>query len=377
MKSEWLGTEAEKQIKKFLEKAGIPLQIRTGDLCNRFCQSHAKSGQTSITTERVVYAPSSSEEKQREIDQRVQIYEELKVDELTGIQLMVNLPIECKYRADMEAFGFATPSPFGNIHTKFPISGEFAGSIYFGLLRKSCSCLSELHPFDIALVKIEEGKTPKGIHKENLIYNTAGSLYDFIQFDLEEYKGDVRNGPIVEELFQNFQSYLLKHGYYWSQVLRDWIDKEVVLEECERYNKKRFSDSRIHHTVIAHLPIVCIDSPLYNVRLGPRMNIEGFEDVPFLTTSIRKQGWPGSVAIELLRRDPVVPVVVTNPSGLTSILEIGYEWYQDIKRILLGATRTAVRRAALESVFFQKVYHIYAETESIRYRSDLDDGTWP
>jgi len=369
MKSEWLESGAKEEVKRLLEQAGIPLEIEVRSLCNKFCQSHNKSGQISITAEKVVYAPSSSGEKYREIDQRVQIYEEFGVDDLTGIQLIVNLPIECKYRVDIEAFGFPTSS---NIYKEFVISGSLAGSTYFSLLHNSYSCLSALHPFDIVLVKIEKGKTPKSVHEENLIYNAAGSLYDFILFDLEEFKGNAQKDSLVDELFEEFRSYLRKHHYLWSSVLRDWINKKIDIGQCEKFNQKCFGGSRRYHTIIAHLPIVCINGSLYHVKLDSELNIEDFEEVPFLTTSIRKQGWPGPVDIELLCKDPVVPVVVTNPNGLNDVLEIGFNWYQEIKKTLLTAPRTLVKRWALESAFFQKVYSYYKEKESARYHSDLD-----
>jgi len=369
MESKWLESGAKERVKQLLEQAGIPLEIRVRNLCNKFCQSHNKSDQIHVTAKKVVYESSCPEGKYREIDQRVQIYEEFGVDELTGIQLIVNLPIECKYRAEVEAFGFPTSS---NIYKEFVISGSLAGSRYFSLLYNSYSCLSALESFDIVLARIEKGKTPKYIHKENLIYNTAGSLYDFVLFDLEEFKGgDDQNDSLVEELFEKFRGYLRKHHYYWSFVWRDWIDKEIKLEHCERFNQKYFGGSQVYHSIIAHLPIVCINGPLYHVKLDSELNIEDFEEVSFLTTSIQKHNWPGSIDIELLRRDPLVPVVVTNLNGLNDVLKMGFEWHQEIKKILQRAPRTLIKRWALESTFFRKVYSYYKGKESHRYRSDL------
>lgn len=374
MKSKWLGSEAKKEVIRLLERAGTPLEIKVRSSCNKFCQSRSKSDQIYVSTEKVVYAPTSSEEKYREIDQKVQIYEEFEVGELAGIQLMVNLPIECKYRVDIEAFGFAASCSSGNIYEKFVISGSPAGSTYFSCLHNSYSCLSELHPFDIVLAKIKGGTTPESIYGENLIYNAAGSLYDFILFDSEDFKENVGNDPLVDELFEKFQNYLREHQYYWAHVLRNWIAEKISFEQCERFNQKYFGDSRPYHTIIAYLPIVCINGPLYRVMLDSELNVEGFKEVSFLATSIRKQGWPGLIAIELLSKDPVVPVAVTNPSGLNNILEIGFEWYQMIKNVLQVTPRTIVRRWPLESAFFRKAYNLYAGKESVRYRSDLDPG---
>lgn len=379
MRSEWsLNTDATNRVKNLLEQAGIPLEIKIASLCKEFCQSHGVADQVHITTEKIVYSPSPAEEIYREINQRVQIYEEFEVDELTGVQLIVNLPIECKYRADVELFGFPSMSP-GDVHKGFPIHGDFAGSTYFRSLHNSYTCLSKLCAANIILAEIKEGKLPAKVDKEDLLYKAATSLYDFVLFDLSPSDTDTSYiNSLIDDLglFKDFQAYLQKHHYVWWSVLREWIEK-IDTEKCKLFNKEYFGGSRLYHVIKAHLPIICVNGPLYRVKLDSDFNIEGFEESPYLTTSIRKQGWPGLAHIELLRRTPEVPVVVTNPNGLNSVLEIGFLWNQHIRERLVMAPTEVVKRWALECAFFKRVSSYYIrQQETSSYRSDLDYGQW-
>ena len=379
MGSDWISkTQAINRVKGLLKQAGIPLEIKIGNICKKFCQSQDVSDQVHITAEKIVYSPSPSEEIYREIDQRVQIYEEFEVDNLTGVQLIVNLPIECKYRTDVELFGFPYMSPW-DIHKGFAIHGNFAGSEYFRSLHVSYTCLSKLHPADIILVEIKEGKTPCKVDKEDLLYKAAASLYDFILFDLTPSEAEMhREDSLIDDLglFEDFQAYLHKRHYVWSSVLRDWI-KKIDTEMCNLFNEKYFKGTRIYFNITAHLPIICVNGPLYRVRLDSNFNIKGFEETLYLTTSIRKQGWPRLARIGLLSLTPEVPVIVTNPIGLKSVLEIGFKWYQDIRNSLVIAPGEVVKRWALESAFFKRVYLYYIKEEETRgYRSDIDFGKW-
>ncbi|MEA1995899.1 MAG: hypothetical protein U9N18_07165 [Campylobacterota bacterium] len=377
MVSKWSSNAKTKnRVKDLLDQAGIPLEIKVAIACREFCQSRDAMGQVHIITERIVYSPSPSEEIYREIDQHVQIYEEFEVDELTGIQLIVNLPIECKHRADIEVFGFPSIS-FSNIHRGFPIHGDsFAGSTYFRSLRESYLYLSKLYAFNIVLVEIKDG-TPKKIYKEDLIYKAAGSLYDWVLFDISGSDiEEAQHNPIVDELFKDFQDYLQKHHYTWWFVLREWINKKIDIEKCMKFNERYFGGHRIYHDVTAHLPIVCVNGPLYSVKIDSNLTIEDFEERLFLTTLIRKQGWPGSAEIGLLSRTPEVPVVVTNPEGLKTVLEIGFGWYQDIRKRLETAPPEVLKRWVLESTFFERVCSYYNRQEGVNYRSDLDYRRW-
>jgi len=304
----------------------------------------------------------------REIDQVVQLYEEFDVDERTGIQLVFNIPVECKYRSDVEYFAF--PLPMLRPHT-FPVTSDLAGSDYFRSLAGTDRILQSIPLADLSLVQIEGGRTPKMIHKENVIYNAASALYDFVLFNLRRYGTPMSDDPLLQELFESFQGYLNRHHYAWWMVLGEWM-RENVSCRAEDFNERYFGGHRLHHVVVIHLPIVCVSGDLFQVHGGELSEIAGFAKINACVTRIRKHGWPGDARFTLLARGAEVPVVVTNPAGLTGVLNIAITWFSNV-RAMLKRANPSVKAWAVEAMFFQKVVHHFAAAEPDEgYRSDLD-----
>ena len=133
----------------------------------------------------------------------------------------------------------------------------------------------------------------------------------------------------------------------------------------------------MYHAVSAHLPVVCINGPIYRVRWDSSSGTQTFEEIPYCLSSIRKRAWPGKARFRLSAHAPEAPVVVTNPGGLSSVLDIGFIWYKEIRDSLMSISSEAEKRWALESSFFDRVVRYYAKEESqAGYRSDLDLGHW-
>src|SRR5438067_2218659 len=110
MNSEWrTNREASRRVTALLEQAGIPLELQVAKVCKDFYASHTRPKAVRVNSETIVYSTSATESDYRQVDRNVQIYEEFQVGQLTGIQLMVNMPIECKHRKNIECFAF----PFG------------------------------------------------------------------------------------------------------------------------------------------------------------------------------------------------------------------------------------------------------------------------
>jgi len=201
MRSPWTtNSTATDRVKVLLEQAGIPLELQVAEVCRHFCTSHAGAENVHLSSEKMIYSPTDTSSEHREVDQIVQIYEEIKVEGPTGLQFIVHIPIECKYRKDLEAFAFAAKNE--KLHKRFPIHGDHRGSRYFRSLLKSFTPFEAIEPSYIVGLKIEEGSTPQKVHDENLVYNAAGSLYDFIYFDLTMDTGDISEqaSKIIDEL---------------------------------------------------------------------------------------------------------------------------------------------------------------------------------
>lgn len=375
MDSKWISNnESRKRVKQLLQQAGIPLELQISSVCKKFCQNHAINNNLHLTSAKCVYSPKPDEEVYREVDEKLMIYQELEVSELIGVQLIMEIPIECKYRENIEIFGFPSVH-FTDIYKGFPIHGDLAGSVYFRSLRNSYSSLSNLRPHNITLLEIKDNQTPSKVSDEQLFYKAGGSLYDFVLFDMYDMKD--YDDSLVKEFFDAFETYLRKNHYVWWSVIREWTSKQIDIDKCEKYNSSHFS-GRLYHGFKAYFPVVCVNAPLYSCSVTSNLKVRSFKEVSLLTTSIRKSGWPGMAEIELLSRTPEVPIVITNPDGLDVVLETGFKWYENIRGILTAAPAAVLKRAPLESAFFKKVFAFNRERdqEQLGYRSDLDFRDW-
>ncbi len=330
MTSEWTSiTGATNQVKALLEHAGVPLELEVSGICKEFCASHPD---VDVRSEKVVYSTVETGDIYRELDQIVFIYKELEVNTFTKVQLEVNVPIECKYRKDIEVFAF--PLDKKELYLRFPIHSAFCGSAYFRHLINSYKPFSELQHASIVLLEVQDGKTPKKVHNENLIYNAAGALYDFILNDFiswdEATEKEIEapySDRLVDELglFKEFESYIEQKRYAWDSALNSWISS-LDEQKCSLFNQRYYKGNPPYHHVLTHLPVVCVNGPIYSIEWNATKKIVSFQEVPYCLTSLRKHGWPGLAYSCLMTRNPELPAIVTNACNLNLVLDLGLKW---------------------------------------------------
>jgi hypothetical protein len=374
MTDDWISNEgASQRVIGLLRQAGVPHELRIAAICREFCSLYPRTSHPHASTQKLVYSPDPGGEF-REIDQFLQLYDEFQVDELTGIQLMLDVPIECKHRSNVAYFAF--PVPGLPSRSAFPIVSHLAGSDYFRDLISTYQQVESLPPADLTLVEIDAGRTPKAVYKENVIYNAA-ALYDFVLFELRDGATPrTRGDAIIARLFQDFQEYLARNHYAWWSVLRQWMAANVRPKAPE-FNRRYFDGHRLYHSVTAHFPIVCVSGDLFRVSCDDHGDITGFEKTFSCISGIRKHGWPGAARFALLKRTAEVPVVVTNSSGLCSVLEVAAKWYRAIHDALRRANPQAIEAWPIEAAFFQHAAQHFSNSEPDGgYRSDLDITKW-
>src|SRR5262245_56397173 len=149
MPSTWLSTPgATDQVKLLLQRAGIPLELSVANISQEFCSSRKRGKSPVFSTQKVVYAKSRLEQIYSEVDGLVQVYDEFEVSDHLGIQLIFNMIIECKFREDVEIFGFSSPD--NESRNNFPLHGDLQDSKYFLRLNKSFGAFNSLEVADIA-----------------------------------------------------------------------------------------------------------------------------------------------------------------------------------------------------------------------------------
>jgi hypothetical protein len=372
MTSKWTSnTKATDRVKTLLEQAGIPLELEVSGICSEFCASHLDA---KISSDRIIYSTADRMDTYREVDQNVQIYEEFEVNDFTKVQFIANISIECKYRKDIEVFAF--PLTKGDYFRRFPVHSNFCGSAFFRILRNAYSSCSELPLANIVLIEVENGQTPKKVHSENLIHKAAGALYDYIKFDLspEERIELTYSDRLVDELglLKEFEVYLSEKRYFWKSALNNWISS-LPERKCSLFRESYYGGDPPYHSLCTHLPVVCVNGPLYCTKWSAQNKIETFHEIPFCFTVIRKHGWPGLAYSGLMTRSPEVPAIVTNARNLHKVLEIGFNWYKEIYEGLIGAQKKVLDRWPIEACVFQRVMrHFHQKETESGYRSDLD-----
>jgi hypothetical protein len=375
MGSNWVGnSDARRRVSDILKQAGIPLELRVADECQRFCKQRRRKNGPGVDARKVVYSPLDDPDSYREVDQVIHIHKEFPIGSHTGIQFFGTVAIECKHRHDVEYFAF--PVEGNRSHEGFPVWSSLAGSQLFKSLSTAYDRLEAFTSANVSMVEICDGKTPKGAYKENLLYNSAASLYDFVLADVgespligREFDDEDRK---TTEVFLKFKRYLEKNNYAWWSVLRDEI-AALSLAQCRSFNKASFKGGPIYYGIRSHMPIVCVDGPIYRVSWDPVSGIKDYTEVESCLLTIRKQKWPGHARFALLRRTPEIPVVLTNPKGLPKALATALSWYGEIQHLLSTADSTLIARWPLEAAFYCKVLSHYGVSEGLgAYRSDLD-----
>jgi hypothetical protein len=377
MNSKWLSNQGSiDRVKSLLEQAGLPLELSVEKICEDFCSSKSSIEELLLTSEKLVYATHDNPGDYREIDRVVSIYEEFPVSELNGIQLKVNVPIECKYRRDLEVFAF--PLGGGSPYRRFPLHSILSGSQYFASLLDAFSFFAKIPFCDIRFLEIKGGESPQKVYEENLAYNAAGALYDFILTEAtNDGQGKIEfESEFIEEtnLVTEFSEYIEKTHFPWEFVVNKWIF-DVSKEQCDMFNAKYFEGKCVYHYIGSHLPVICLNAPIYLTTWTNASGIEKFEEVPYCMSSIRKHGWPGLASSGLLSMNPEVPVIITNSTNLERVLELGCDWHKELHMRLASVPVEITDRWALESSLSSAISSELGKQESqMAYRSDFDFG---
>jgi hypothetical protein len=376
MSSKWLESEgAQKRVTDLLYKAGVPLELEVEAICKQFAHVVNDNESINTTSEKVVYSTADEPETYRELDQLVTLYSEFELG-VTGIQMIGNIPIECKSRSDIEYFAF--PIEQNTAHFGFPYWNELGWSQCTDRLRSTYDSLSDLRTASISMLHIKKGEQPQSFSTEQLHYNGAGALYDFVLFNGEDISPEI--------LFAREDEWLSDTGIFTRlqqevvtsssplRALKTFI-REVSMEQCHSFNEYAYQDGSLFHINMFQMPILCVNGPIYLVEWERSSGIAGYAPTKACILQIRKQGWPGSLRYCLLNQVVEVPVVLTNIEGLPECLNIALSWYQLIIQTLLETPRDLVERLPLEAALYTKgiecfEYRLNEKRKS--YRSDLD-----
>jgi hypothetical protein len=225
----------------------------------------------------------------------------------------------------------------------------------------------------IAAIKFDSPATPKSVFGENLVQNSAASLYDFVR-SMGGYGDSGHPSTIAEEgVLEEFEEYLEATRYYGPHVARRWA-AELSSERVEEYARAVTGGRRVFRSVDAYLPIVVLDSELYAAQLDEDGVITRYEPRDCMATSVRVVGWASAASAPFALRTAEAVVTVANPAGLAAILPQVFDFFSAARDGLVSQGDESSNRAIFEHDFLSAVASHQVRPGS--YRSDIDDLGW-
>jgi len=356
----WLDSlDAKRYVADILVKSGVPLQLKVASICREFARS-CDDVETIANIGRLVYSPGDDSSKYREIDHAMRFSKMITIGRSPLELLSVDVLIECKSREDVSYFVFKDDiEKFGEAA---PVASVLGDAPLVGKLRAR-SGMVDVHA-EVVTVKIEGGKTPKALDKENLIYNAAGALYDFILDDIDVRSLELQKDALIRALRETSLDQTLKKGI--RRAAKERKEPESILTEHQVdafFNMAEDFDYDWH--IKGYLPIVCVDGGVYEAG-----GVGSTEFLPLESCYcvVRKQGWPGNAWRYLANVRPEATVILTNPDGLPSVLAMAQRWFDGLISNASKAGHEIIERAPIAAARIQD--RLSTAPEQRRYRSD-------
>jgi hypothetical protein len=328
-----------------------------------------------VNNERIIYGDPDGEMALREVDQSLSFYTELDLNETLGVQLNLEVPIECKMRANVELFGFAEDNrqrPFAVITT-----GDLAASELGRTVGRVEPDYLDGTPLAYVTLLEQDRNTPSKVSEEHLIYKGGAALLDFIRFSTAATIAEDKEDPVLVKmgLLADFEAHLKVTHYHWSHVARRWM-AGVDVEVAREFSQLTTGGRHTFYMLQLALPVLCVDSPFYAVKADALGRIEGFSRANRFLTSLRAVGWPGQSRRQVTFPSPEAVVTVTNYSGLAELLPSLHRWCQTVISSLKNLSPDTTDRAMFEAAFMDSVRFRYGQNNTERqwYRSDWERG---
>jgi len=225
-------------------------------------------------------------------------------------------------------------------------------------------------------VEVEKGTTPKRVFGENLVFNSAAALYDYIHFDCERHHGAPMGHSVIQKakLLERFEKYLAEKHYYWPQVIRDWMDRNLTQTLVTEFNRDCLP-RRCFFGVNVYVPVLFINGPIHSLVESAKKSTQ-FERRDLIVTRVRVPGWPAKLRRDLLGYTAEAPLLITNEDGISQLLIACNDGFLALEKILKRARSTFAERWPIEAAFYQMALERLLTEDDSSVRSDLDFFQW-
>ena len=167
-------------LKSELLRSGVPFEASVAADCRRFAGVNRQN--ISVDSARLIYGTVDEGTAMREVDQCVSFYKEISLAGVVGLQVVLQVAIECKARSGLRAFGFRVDD---DAHPSSPMiamcSFAHAQHIQDAAIKSVADITLPVNA--LALLVDPQGKGQLKVSDENLIYKGASALLDFVDSD--------------------------------------------------------------------------------------------------------------------------------------------------------------------------------------------------
>lgn len=360
--------DAREYLKSELLRSGVPFEACVAADCRRFANS-LRRRENSVEAARLIYGRPDDNIAMREIDQCVSFYEEVSLAGVVGLQVMLQVAIECKARVGLRAFGFRVDD---DSHPSSPIiaTSPFARAEHVqDAAIKSVADIT-LPVRALALLVDPQGKGQLKVSEENLIYKGASALLDFVDSD-SLGSAPVKADEVLETigLLDAYRKHI-RSGWYPVSMARDWL-ADRLSEYSDAFAARFHGGREVYHSFSAYCAVMCLDADLFEVGIDNDGAIAEIVPTNVLLTGVRPEGWPHRMRDRAPDVGSEAIIIATNRTGLQLVLARLEAWFKHVVSFLADIDESRAKGVILESAFLNWVARQSPGEDSF-YRSDLD-----
>jgi hypothetical protein len=204
---------------------------------------------------------------------------------------------------------------------------------------------------EVTLLKIEDGQTPRGRINERLVYNAAASIYDFIGATTAVLAAEYGQAFRSTDLWRRFLAFREANRELDLRVMEKSFADSLTDSDYEAFAP----DAQVFDLVEFPVPVLCVSAPIHSVALSDAGEYQGSTDVPILKVGARLSNWPGEHYRVVASHGPEALLLVTNPDGLTALLEAVLGWATDVRVALEQSDDRLATRFWLQGALHQAI----------------------
>jgi hypothetical protein len=259
----------------------------------------------------------------REVDQVLSVSAMSDSCETVWINVLAEVAIECKHREGMMLFVFPEQDESWRVPAP-PIASEFG---FHATMRKIVHETPFLKHSPIGPMGIITGRGAQlNASGEEFIYKAGASLYDYVHARIDWSFAD-EPPPIFEDLgllerFERAEKSVFRDT--WEDAT-SWI-RSVAQEEALQEQIEKLNEDTLEALFIFIVPVICVDGPIYEVRLTDAGTIGEITPVRYARTRARLPKWPGEHELLYAEPSPEALLTVVSVADLADLLDAIAAW---------------------------------------------------